>query len=120
MASMSAGGYLGGYLSFSRGLGVNNAFHQHPPEDWGPAVAEAELAEGSAVRAEVGGATVLLYRTSRQIYAIGSRCSHAGGPLEQGSVDEAACTVRCPWHQSVFRLERRRRRWPRQRPADGL
>jgi nitrite reductase/ring-hydroxylating ferredoxin subunit/uncharacterized membrane protein len=105
MASMSAGGYLGGYLSFSRGLGVNNAFHQHPPEDWTPALAEAELAEGSAVRADVGGATVLLYRTSRQIHAIGSRCSHAGGPLEQGSVDEAACTVRCPWHQSVFRLD---------------
>jgi nitrite reductase/ring-hydroxylating ferredoxin subunit len=38
------------------------------------------------------------------LVAIGSRCSHAGGPLDEGDVDTDACTVQCPWHQSVFRL----------------
>ena len=37
--------------------------------------------------------------------AIGSRCSHAGGPLDEGDVDDGHCTVTCPWHQSEFRLD---------------
>jgi nitrite reductase/ring-hydroxylating ferredoxin subunit/uncharacterized membrane protein len=105
MTSMAVGGYLGGYLSHSRGVGVNHAFFEHPPEDWTPALAEAELADGTPVRADVGGATVLLYRSNGHVHAIGNRCSHAGGPLDEGSVDGASCTVRCPWHQSVFRLD---------------
>jgi nitrite reductase/ring-hydroxylating ferredoxin subunit/uncharacterized membrane protein len=104
MASMTVGGYLGGYLGYSRGVGVNNAFFQHPPEDWTPVMAETELPEGKPVRVNVNGATALVYRTTGTILAIGSRCSHAGGPLDEGSVDEATCTVECPWHQSVFRL----------------
>jgi hypothetical protein len=34
-----------------------------------------------------GGATALLYRSNGRICAIGSRCSHAGGPLEEGDID---------------------------------
>jgi nitrite reductase/ring-hydroxylating ferredoxin subunit/uncharacterized membrane protein len=104
MSSMTVGGYLGGYLSYSRGIGVNNAFFHHHAEDWTPVLADNELAEGKPVRVEADGATVLLYRTNGSLFAIDSRCSHAGGPLDEGSVDEAACTVECPWHQSVFRL----------------
>lgn len=105
MASMMAGGYLGGFLSYSRGLGVNHAFHEHPPDDWTAVLGDDDLAEGQPARVEAGGASVLLYRSNGRVYAIGSRCSHAGGPLEDGSVDELACTVECPWHQSVFRLD---------------
>ncbi|HEV2773956.1 MAG TPA: Rieske 2Fe-2S domain-containing protein [Solirubrobacteraceae bacterium] len=105
MTSMAVGGYLGGYLSHSRGVGVNNAFHQHGPEDWTAVLDEAQLEEGVPARAVAGDATVLLYRTGGDIHAIGSRCSHAGGPLDEGDVDDASCTVTCPWHQSVFRLE---------------
>jgi nitrite reductase/ring-hydroxylating ferredoxin subunit len=57
------------------------------------------------VRAVAGDATVLLYRANGTIHAINSRCSHAGGPLDEGDVDATNCTVTCPWHQSVFRLE---------------
>jgi nitrite reductase/ring-hydroxylating ferredoxin subunit/uncharacterized membrane protein len=104
MTTMAVGGYLGGYLSHSRGVGVNNAFYQHQPEDWTPVLAEAELVEGTPTRAVAGDATVLLYRSDGQVLAINSRCTHAGGPLDEGDVDAAACTVKCPWHQSVFRL----------------
>lgn len=104
MTSMTLGGYLGGYLSYSRGIGVNNAFFHHHATDWTPVLAEADLVDGKPVRVDADGATVLLYRTNGQVFAIDSRCSHAGGPLEQGPIDETACTVQCPWHQSVFRL----------------
>jgi nitrite reductase/ring-hydroxylating ferredoxin subunit/uncharacterized membrane protein len=104
MTTMAAGGYLGGHLSHSRGVGVNNAFYQHAPEDWTAVLDEAQLPEGTPTRAAAGDATVLLYRSNGHIHAIGSRCSHAGGPLEDGEIDAAGCTVTCPWHQSVFRL----------------
>ena len=105
MTSMAVGGYLGGYLSHGRGVGVNNAFYQHHPEDWTAVLDEAALEEGASVRAVAGDATVLLYRANGTIHAINSRCSHAGGPLDEGDIDAANCTVTCPWHQSVFRLE---------------
>jgi nitrite reductase/ring-hydroxylating ferredoxin subunit len=57
------------------------------------------------VQAVAGDATVLLYRSGAHIHAIGRRCSHAGGPLDEGEVDAASCTATCPWHQSVFRLQ---------------
>lgn len=104
MSSMSVGGYLGGYLSYSRGIGVNNAFFHEHSDEWTAVMLEGELAEAKPVRVDTGGATVLLYRTNGDVFAIDSRCSHAGGPLEEGTVDAAACTVECPWHQSVFRL----------------
>lgn len=105
MTAMAVGGYLGGYLAHSRGVGVNNAFYQHAPEDWTAVLDEAQLQEGASARAVAGDATVLLYRSNGRIHAIGSRCSHAGGPLDEGDIDAANCTVTCPWHQSVFRLE---------------
>jgi len=103
--AMTVGGYLGGHLAWARGVGVNNAFTQHPPTDWTATVALDDLDDGGVRRVDVDGATVLLHRSGREVVAIGSRCSHAGGPLEEGDVDEQACTVTCPWHQSVFRLD---------------
>lgn len=105
MTSMAVGGYLGGHLSHSRGVGVNNAFHQHHPADWTAVLDETQLQDGASAQAVAGDATVLLYRSNGHIHAIGSRCSHAGAPLEEGDIDPASCTVTCPWHQSVFRLE---------------
>ena len=102
---MAGGGYLGGYLSYARGVGVNNAFFQQEPQEWTPVADEAELLPGQPVMREADGATILLYRSSDQIFAIGSRCSHAGGPLQDGKIDDDARCVECPWHGSVFRLE---------------
>ena len=105
MTTMTVAGFLGGYLSFSRGLGVNHALNDEGPEDWTPVLDDAELTEGKPVRVQASGAPVLLYRSNGKLQAVGARCSHAGGPLEEGEVDDAACTVECPWHHSVFRLD---------------
>lgn len=105
MTVMSVGGYLGGHLGWTRGVGVNNAFHEHPPTDWTDVAADSELADGAVRRVEIDGASVLLWRHAGITHAIGARCSHAGGPLDEGTIDPAACTVTCPWHDSEFSLD---------------
>lgn len=39
-----------------------------------------------------------------EVFAIEDRCSHDDGPLAEGTLDEAACTIECPRHGSVFDL----------------
>ncbi len=38
------------------------------------------------------------------MYAIEDRCSHDDGPLAEGDLDQATCTVECPRHGSKFDL----------------
>ena len=104
MGVMTVGGYLGGYLGWARGIGVNNAFWQHDIGEWTPVLEEADLPDGEPVNVDVHGTSVLLYRKDSRVLAIGNRCSHAGGPLNEGAIDREAECVTCPWHQSVFRL----------------
>ena len=108
MAAMAVGGYLGGHLTYARGVGVNHAFGEGDVEDWTAVMDAADLPAGSPTRvgaAGAAGAAILLYRASDRILAIGSVCSHAGGPLQEGKIDDGGPCVQCPWHGSVFRLE---------------
>jgi len=103
LATISAGGYLGGHLSYARGLGVDHQVFLDKPSDWTDALDAGSLAEATPTLATPGGAPVLLYRRGSQIYAISDVCPHAGGPLHEGEVDDDLC-VTCPWHGSRFRL----------------
>ena len=50
------------------------------------------------------GEQVLLARWGDgRLYAVGARCTHYGGPLEEGLVVDD--TVRCPWHHAAFNLK---------------
>ena len=102
LAALVVGGYLGGHLSYVRGVGINQAAWEGGPADWTPTMAESDLPAGQSRRVDVAGVAVLLYRQGEQILAIGSVCSHAGGPLEQGTITEEGVT--CPWHGSIFCL----------------
>lgn len=102
-AVLGASGHLGGHLSFSRGIGVNHAFLEPGPKEWTAVLHGAALVEGKPEHVEVDGASVVLYRQNGTVFALGARCTHAGGPLQDGTFD-AGC-VRCPWHGSVFALE---------------
>jgi len=51
---------------------------------------------------EVDEHPILLYKHGKTISAITAQCSHAGGPLEEGSIQNGC--VQCPWHGSVFDL----------------
>ncbi|HEX7021875.1 MAG TPA: DUF2231 domain-containing protein [Trueperaceae bacterium] len=94
--------WLGGHLVYSQKVGVDHSEHFTGPQDWRAVLNASDLEENRPRRVEVDGKAVLLYRDSAQTYAIGAVCSHAGGPLDEGSIQ--GCLVECPWHNSVFDL----------------
>jgi nitrite reductase/ring-hydroxylating ferredoxin subunit len=55
---------------------------------------------GKAVRVHVDGADVAIFNVGGNLYGIDAKCSHVGGPLDQGHV--SGTTVTCPWHGSEF------------------
>jgi nitrite reductase/ring-hydroxylating ferredoxin subunit/uncharacterized membrane protein len=103
LTAVSAGGYLGGHLSYVQGVGVDRRAFHHLPGSWTPTVPEAELTDGSPVRVEAGGAPVMLLREGGRVHALLADCGHAGGPLDEGEISGGCVT--CPWHGSRFRLD---------------
>lgn len=57
---------------------------------------------GEPIRVDVDGISVAVYNHDGHLYALESRCTHQGGPLDEGEVSGASVT--CPWHGSVFAL----------------
>jgi nitrite reductase/ring-hydroxylating ferredoxin subunit len=51
-------------------------------------------------RVEAAGFPVLLVRRGDDVHAIAAICAHAGGPLDEGTLEDDV--VRCPWHGSRF------------------
>ncbi|HET7305961.1 MAG TPA: Rieske 2Fe-2S domain-containing protein [Segeticoccus sp.] len=102
MVALGVGGYLGGHLAYSRGVNVNHTAFHSPPSEWTPVLPDAELAEGQSRRVDAAGSPVLLHRSGGRTYALDSVCTHAGGPLEEGTFADGCVT--CPWHGSVFEL----------------
>lgn len=100
---MTLGGYLGGHLTFRKGVGVDETTFDEGPSEWTQLFSLEELPEGSPTTASVEGVTLLLYRTGPKVVAIHNRCTHRGAPLHEGECDGR--TVTCPWHGSIFRLE---------------
>lgn len=102
LAALSVGGYLGGHLAFANAVNVNHTAFEHRPDDWTSVLAESELEEGQPRQVVSGDATIMLVRDGGQVYALANRCTHLGGPLDQGEIVDGC--VQCPWHQSTFRL----------------
>lgn len=94
--------WLGGHLVYSHKVGVDHSQKYAGPKDWTPVLNESDLEENKPEAVEVDGNKVLLFRCNGSIHAIDAVCSHAGGPLEEGTFTD--CTVQCPWHDSVFDL----------------
>jgi nitrite reductase/ring-hydroxylating ferredoxin subunit/uncharacterized membrane protein len=102
MGAVSAGGWLGGHLSYAEGVGVDNTVFEDYPEDWTAVASDAEVREGEPQRVEVDGIALLVIRDGGQVRVLADRCTHRGGPLSQGEISDGCVT--CPWHGSVFRL----------------
>jgi nitrite reductase/ring-hydroxylating ferredoxin subunit/uncharacterized membrane protein len=101
VATFSA--WLGGHLSFGKGVGVNQNAFESPPTDWTPVLEAGALPERELKRAEASGVGVLLVRDGEWIHALSDRCSHRGCSLAEGELLDDA--VRCKCHGSTFRLE---------------
>lgn len=102
IATFSA--WLGGDLAYDLGIGVNRTAFDESVEEWTEVAQESDLAENTPKRVDAGGVPVMLVKQNGTIYAMSATCTHVGGPLDEGEIDAAQCTVTCPWHGSVFDL----------------
>ena len=94
--------FVGGELVFGRELMVDHSAFTAGPARWTPVLADDDLSEGAMRAVDVDGRQVLLARIDGLVSAIENTCSHAGGPLCEGSMSDGVVT--CPWHGSRFRL----------------
>jgi NADPH-dependent 2,4-dienoyl-CoA reductase/sulfur reductase-like enzyme/nitrite reductase/ring-hydroxylating ferredoxin subunit len=70
--------------------------------DLAKGIAVAELTDGGKLIGHIGDDQVLLVRRGTEVFAVGAKCTHYGGPLADGLVVDH--TVRCPWHHACFDL----------------
>ena len=99
----TVGGYLGGHLSYRKGVNVDHNAWEELPGDWVPVIHAANLEEATPAVRSAEGVDVLLVKQGGTIHALADVCGHAGGPLHDGEVDGGCVT--CPWHGSTFRLD---------------
>ena len=62
------------------------------------AIGKGELAEG-----DLDGVPLVLARLGDRVVAYADRCTHRGGPLHEGRLEDG-CVV-CPWHGGKFDLQ---------------
>jgi nitrite reductase/ring-hydroxylating ferredoxin subunit len=100
MTILMAGGYLGGYLSFNKGVGPDQTVYDPGPSDWRPAADASLLADGRPARVVVDDTPVFLLRAGENVFAIHDRCSHRGCSLTDGELE--GDQVVCACHGSRF------------------
>jgi 3-phenylpropionate/trans-cinnamate dioxygenase ferredoxin subunit len=76
-----------------------------PPEP--PTLAEnqfllSQIAPGKAGLVQVNGIKVAVFNVNGSYYATQDSCTHAGGPLNEGDLEDQ--NVICPWHGSCFNV----------------
>lgn len=102
MGVLLSGGYLGGYLSMTKGVGPAETVFDPGPTEWTPAADASLLSENQPLRVVVDDTPVLLLRAGEEIFAIHDRCSHRGCSLSEGTVESDE--VVCACHGSRFSL----------------
>ncbi len=100
LMSLIYAAYLGGEMVFSKGTGVNHTAWEGGSEDYEAVLPLASVEENKLYRVMVSSVPVVLLRRGTQLSAISATCPHAGGPLDEGTLD--GDIVECPWHGSRF------------------
>jgi NADPH-dependent 2,4-dienoyl-CoA reductase/sulfur reductase-like enzyme/nitrite reductase/ring-hydroxylating ferredoxin subunit len=75
---------------------------ENPGPDLTAGVTLADFGGRQLLRGHVGKKSVLLARTGDEILAVGAKCTHYSGPLEEGFL--IGDTIRCPLHHACFSL----------------
>jgi nitrite reductase/ring-hydroxylating ferredoxin subunit/uncharacterized membrane protein len=95
----AASGWLGGHLAYALGVGVDTTAFQHLPTEWTDVCGEDEVADTPAGHV-VAGVPIVVLRAGSDLVAMADRCTHRGGPLHDGTLENGCIT--CPWHASTF------------------
>lgn len=101
---LSGGAFIGGHLVYKFGVMVNANTHRpgRRAKEFTPVLPATDLPEATPTRAMLGTTALVLVRRGDVVHALQETCTHAGGPLAQGTLK--GDTIICPWHGSVFRL----------------
>ncbi|MEU2347121.1 Rieske 2Fe-2S domain-containing protein [Modestobacter sp. NPDC049651] len=108
----SASASIGGHMSYAQSSGASHVqpFARQLTTDWIDLGPLDDLPDGRpALRTGPGQGTdvaLAVVRRGSRVDAFVGACSHVGGPLAEGSVEQvrgADCLV-CPWHGSAFDL----------------
>jgi len=59
-----------------------------------------DLEERKLVKVDINDKSIVLTNISDNLYAMDAVCSHEGGPLEEGTLENY--TLTCPWHYGKF------------------
>ncbi|HEY6708389.1 MAG TPA: DUF2231 domain-containing protein, partial [Actinomycetota bacterium] len=93
-AAISAGGYLGGHLSYVQQVGVEKKRFADGPKEWTAVLDAADLAEGAPRVVRADDTDVLLVREGNRLHALWAHCTHELGPLAEGKFADGCVT--CP------------------------
>jgi len=118
MGVAGASAWLGGHLSFGRGVGVNQTAFEDFPSAWTALTDDSQLEAGQPLRRSAAGAAVMLVRHRGEIHALADRCSHRGCSLSEGTLREGTITCNC--HGSTFTLDGRVVTGPATAPQPSL
>jgi nitrite reductase/ring-hydroxylating ferredoxin subunit/uncharacterized membrane protein len=102
LAVVSSGAYVGGDLVYAMGTGINHTAWEPAIEEFEPVAALADVPDRQLYPVVASGIKVILLREDERLYAIAATCTHAGGPLDEGTLEGGV--VQCPWHGSRFRM----------------
>ena len=58
----------------------------------------SELSFGQSKCIQANGKEIAVFNIKGKFYALDNICLHAGGPLNEGYIDEEKCQVTCSWH----------------------
>lgn len=69
-----------------------------------PVASVADIPDPGTLLVEVEDRLVMIAHAGGQFYALDDVCTHDGGPLSEGEIDTAGCTIACPRHGAKFDL----------------
>jgi 3-phenylpropionate/trans-cinnamate dioxygenase ferredoxin subunit len=61
-----------------------------------------DLPPGAMRTVEWEDVEIMVVNCNGELLAMEDRCSHDDGPLAEGEIDHATCTVECPRHGALF------------------
>src|SRR5947209_12573986 len=73
-----------------------------PDQNEATALKAADIPAGTCRKAYARGQEIAVFNVDGHFYATQTNCTHAGGPLCEGSL--AGEIVTCPWHGSQFNV----------------